>query len=110
MRGPADGGGVDAAVASETPSVLVAGGRTAAYPCDVGDDAAVAAAVGAAASELGRITGVVTAAGIFYGPDLQPAHQVSVDDFVAVLRVNLVGTFAVNKHALPLLVSAAARS
>src|SRR5438046_10649897 len=81
-----------------------AGGRAAAYPCDVGDDAAVAAAVGAAASELGRITGVVTAAGIFYGPDLQPAHQVSVDDFVAVLRVNLVGTFAVIKHALPFLV------
>ena len=81
-----------------------AGGRAAAYRCDVGDDAAVAAAVGAAASELGRITGVVTAAGIFYGPDLQPAHQVSVDDFVAVLRVNLVGTFAVIKHALPFLV------
>jgi NAD(P)-dependent dehydrogenase (short-subunit alcohol dehydrogenase family) len=80
------------------------GGRAAAYPCDVGDDVEVAAAVGAAAAELGRITGVVTAAGIFHGPDLQPAHQVAVDDFVAVLRVNLVGTFAVIKHALPHLV------
>ena len=29
--------------------------------------------------------GVVTAAGIFHGPDLQPAHEVSVDDFVHVL-------------------------
>ncbi len=81
-----------------------AGGRATAYPSDVGDDAEVAAAVGAAAAELGRITGVVTAAGIFHGPDLQPAHQVAVDDFVAVLRVNLVGTFAVIKHALPHLV------
>ena len=81
-----------------------AGGRASSYPCDVGDDAAVAAAVGAAAAELGRITGVVTAAGIFHGPDLQPAHQVAVDDFVAVLRVNLVGTFAVIKHALPFLI------
>src|SRR5205814_9715628 len=53
---------------------------------------------------LGRITGVVTAPGIFFGPDLQPGHQVSVDDFVTVLRVNLVGTFAVIKHALPFLV------
>ena len=43
----------------------------------------------------------MTAAGIFHGPDLQPAHQVSVDDFVHVLRVNLVGTFAVISHALP---------
>ena len=48
--------------------------------------------------------GVVTAAGIFHGPDLQPAHEVSVDDFVHVLRVNLVGTFAVIKHALPMLI------
>ena len=48
--------------------------------------------------------GVVTAAGIFHGPDLKPAHEVSVDDFVHVLRVNLVGTFAVIAHALPSLV------
>ena len=55
----------------------------------------------AANDDLGRISGVVTAAGIFHGPDLRPAHEVSVDDFMAVLRVNLVGTFAVIKHALP---------
>ena len=35
---------------------------------------------------------------------MQPAHEVSVDDFMAVLRVNLVGTFAVIKHALPHLI------
>src|SRR5258705_1137682 len=88
--------------AEETAArIRAAGGRAAAYPCDVGDDSAVAAAVGAAASELGRITGVVTAAGIFYGPDLPPAHPVSGDDFVAVLRGDLVGTLALIKHALP---------
>ena len=48
-------------------------------------------AVAAANDDLGRISGVVTAAGIFHGPDLRPAHEVSVDDFMAVLRVNLVG-------------------
>jgi NAD(P)-dependent dehydrogenase (short-subunit alcohol dehydrogenase family) len=74
-----------------------------AYPCDVGDDGAVAGALHSIGNELGRVTGVVTAAGIFHGPDLQPAHQVSVDDFVHVLRVNLVGTFAVIKYALPML-------
>ena len=81
-----------------------AGGRAVAYPCDVGDDAAVAETVERIGRELGRVTGVVTAAGIFHGADLQPAHQVTVDDFVHVLRVNLVGTFAVIKHALPMLI------
>jgi NAD(P)-dependent dehydrogenase (short-subunit alcohol dehydrogenase family) len=91
--------------AEETAAMIRdAGGRAAAYPCDVGDEAEVAAAVTAAAGELGRVTGVVTAAGIFHGPDLQPAHQVTVETFVTVLRVNHVGTFAVINHALPHLV------
>ena len=77
------------------------GGTAAAYECDVSDDASVVATVGAVGSDVGRVSGVVTAAGIFHGPDLAPAHEVSVDDFIAVLRVNLIGTFAVIKHALP---------
>ena len=52
-------------------------------------------------ADLGRVAGVVTAAGIFHGPDLRLAHEVSVDDFMVVLGVNLIGTFAVIKHALP---------
>ena len=90
--------------AAETARLVEdAGGRAVAYPCDVGDDTAVAQTVQRIGTELGRVTGVVTAAGIFHGPDLQPADQVTVDDFVHVLRVNLVGTFAVIKHALPML-------
>src|SRR6202008_1269071 len=46
-------------------------------------------------------SGVGPAAGIFAGPDMGPAHELSVDDFVSVLRVNLVGTFAVIAAALP---------
>jgi len=91
--------------AAETARLVSeAGGRATAYPCDVGDDSAVEQAVERIGRELGRVTGVVTAAGIFHGPDLQPAHQVTVDDFVHVLRVNLVGTFAVIKHSLPMLI------
>jgi NAD(P)-dependent dehydrogenase (short-subunit alcohol dehydrogenase family) len=91
--------------AEETARIVKgAGGRAVAYPCDVGNEGAVAETVGRIGDELGRVTGVVTAAGIFHGPDLQPAHQVAVDDFVRVLRVNLVGTFAVIKYALPMLV------
>jgi NAD(P)-dependent dehydrogenase (short-subunit alcohol dehydrogenase family) len=91
--------------AQETARLITAaGGRAQAFPCDVGDDGQVRDTAGAIGRDLGRVTGVVTAAGIFHGPDLQPAHQVEVDDFVQVLRVNLVGTFAVIKHALPMLI------
>jgi NAD(P)-dependent dehydrogenase (short-subunit alcohol dehydrogenase family) len=93
--------------AAETARIVneAGGGAVAiAYGCDVGDDMAVAETVQRIGRDLGRVTGVVTAAGIFHGPDLQPAHQVTVDDFVHVLRVNLVGTFAAIKHALPMLI------
>jgi NAD(P)-dependent dehydrogenase (short-subunit alcohol dehydrogenase family) len=91
--------------AEETVTMIrAAGGTASAYPCDVSDDAEVTYAVATANSDHGRISGVVTAAGIFHGPDLRPAHEVSVEDFMTVLRVNLVGTFAVIKHALPQLV------
>lgn len=91
--------------AEETVALVkAAGGRAQAFTCDVGDDAEVRAAVEEIGRTLGRVTGVVTAAGIFHGPDLKPAHEVAVDDFVHVLRVNLVGTFAVAKYALPMLV------
>ena len=88
--------------AQETADLI--GDAARAYACDVAEEAQVAATIAAAGNELGRVTGVVTAAGIFHGPDLQPAHNVAVDDFVYVLRVNLVGTFAVIKHALPMLI------
>jgi NAD(P)-dependent dehydrogenase (short-subunit alcohol dehydrogenase family) len=88
--------------AEETADVI--GPAARAYACDVGQEGAVEQTIASVSRDLGRVTGVVTAAGIFHGPDLQPAHQVTVDDFVHVLRVNLVGTFAVIKYALPMLV------
>lgn len=81
--------------------VADAGGRAVAYTCDVSDDAAVASAVDQAGKELGRVDGIVTAAGIFHGPDLQLAHEVPLDDFMVAIRVNLVGTFLPIKYALP---------
>src|SRR5690242_9245033 len=85
LRAAADGAAVaivDRAAenAAETARLVDdAGGRAIAYPCDVGDDASVAQTVERIGRDLGRVTGVVTAAGIFHGPDLQPAHQVTVD-------------------------------
>jgi 3-oxoacyl-[acyl-carrier protein] reductase len=79
-------------------------GEGRAYPCDVSDAVSVEATLADIGRDLGRVTGVVTAAGIFHPPDLQPAHQVTIDDFMHVLGVNLVGTFAVIKYALPMLI------
>jgi NAD(P)-dependent dehydrogenase (short-subunit alcohol dehydrogenase family) len=88
--------------AEETVAAIEsAGGRAVACTVDVADDAAVADAVVTASAALGRVTGVVTAAGIFHGPDLQPAHEVPIETFQHVLEVNLGGTFSTIKHALP---------
>lgn len=94
----------EAAAAAAADEIARTGGAARPYACDVADEASVARAVDAAIADLGRVTGVVTSAGIFHGPDLRPAHEVDVDTFVHVLRVNLVGTFAVVARAMPSLV------
>lgn len=71
-----------------------------ALPCDVGDEEAVAAAVGEAARAMGGIDGVVNVAGIdlirdFAGMRTQEWRQ--------VMRVNLDGPMHVCKAALPAL-------
>jgi 2-hydroxycyclohexanecarboxyl-CoA dehydrogenase len=81
--------------------IAASGGEALALTVDVADDAAVADAVAQAASALGRPTALVTSAGIFHGPDLAPAHEVSAETFTRVLAVNLVGTFSAIHHALP---------
>jgi NAD(P)-dependent dehydrogenase (short-subunit alcohol dehydrogenase family) len=85
-------------------TVGLIGGAARAYTCDVSSAEHVAATCAAIGADLGRVTGVVTAAGIFGGGDMRPAHEVEIDEFVHVLGVNLVGTFAVIKYALPMLV------
>lgn len=83
-------------------SIRAAGGTAIDVACDVTDDDAVAAAVASTAA-LGRITGLVTSAGIFHPPDLQPVESVSIEDFRLVLDVNLGGTFSAVRHTLPFL-------
>lgn len=90
--------------ATVAEEVKATGARALALPVDVGDDAAVADAVARTVRELGGLHGVVTSAGIFYGSDLHPLADVEVDDFLLVLRVNLVGTFLAMKYALPHLI------
>jgi meso-butanediol dehydrogenase / (S,S)-butanediol dehydrogenase / diacetyl reductase len=83
----------------------LAGGRVAAFPTDVGDEDAVRAAIAGAVAALGPLRGVVTSAGVFDPGDMQPLAGVELATFERTLRVNLVGTFLVAKHALPHLVA-----
>jgi NAD(P)-dependent dehydrogenase (short-subunit alcohol dehydrogenase family) len=80
------------------------GGTALAAPADVGNEDEVEAAVAAAVDAFGGLDGVLTSAGVFHGDDLRPLAEVELDDFLFVLRVNLVGTFLAVKHALPHLV------
>jgi NAD(P)-dependent dehydrogenase (short-subunit alcohol dehydrogenase family) len=81
--------------------VQTAGGRFEAVEGDVGDEDTVAAAVAHAVGSLHGLDGVVTCAGIFDGPDLQPIEDVPLETFMHTLRVNLAGTFLAVKHAIP---------
>ena len=88
-------------LAATSDQVRAAGGAVGVALGDVGDDAAVSAAVAQAVGAFGRLDGVVTCAGIFAPDDLQPIEDVTFDTFMHVLRVNLAGTFLAVKHAIP---------
>jgi len=72
--------------------------------CDVGDRAACAAMVGDAVDRLGGLDVLVNNAGI--GGPTKPVHELDPDDWDAVLRVNLTGTFDVTRNAIPHLIRA----
>jgi NAD(P)-dependent dehydrogenase (short-subunit alcohol dehydrogenase family) len=81
------------------------GGRALALPGDVGDEAAVRAAIDATMRTFGGLRGLVTSAGIFDPGDMQPLAGVELAAFERTLRVNLIGTFLYAKYALPHLVA-----
>lgn len=66
---------------------------------DVTDPASVAAAVSAAAEEMGGLDAVVNCAGIL-GP-VASALTVSVEDFERIIKINLTGSFIVSQAVLP---------
>ena len=73
---------------------------SAGFGCDVADEDSVREAVRAAHDRLGRLDGVVNAAGF---AKFGPFEQLSLADWNRMLAVHLTGTFLVCKAALPLL-------
>jgi meso-butanediol dehydrogenase / (S,S)-butanediol dehydrogenase / diacetyl reductase len=75
-----------------------AGGNATAYAVDVRDLGSVEAAVGAAASDLGRPQVLVNAAGILR---FQHSHEETFEGWSNLIAVNLTGTFLMCKVTLP---------
>lgn len=71
--------------------------------CDVTSEADVQALIGAAVERFGGLDILVNTAGVI-GPIETPAQDVAVDDFRAVLDVNVLGTFLPCKFAIPHLI------
>lgn len=77
------------------------GGAVVASAGDVTDETHLAAAVGAGVERLGPLAGVATCAGVFLAADVADVADLDLDVLRSVLEVNLVGTVAAVKHALP---------
>ena len=79
--------------------VEAAGRRSVVLPCDVADAEAAAAAVDAAAAQLGGLDVVVNGAAIDTG--WAPAGEMSVSIWRDTIAINLNGTYFVCRAALP---------
>ncbi len=101
-RFAAEGGRVavldlDADRAEEVASEL---DGSVAVRCDVADEESVRDAVRAAHQHLGRIDGVVNAAGI---AKFGPIEELSLADWNRMLAIHMTGTFLVCRESIPLL-------
>jgi NAD(P)-dependent dehydrogenase (short-subunit alcohol dehydrogenase family) len=78
------------AVAAE---ITAAGGQARAITTDVADPDSVAAMAKAVESELGRIDILINNAAIFSTLEMRPFDQIPLEEWEAVLRVNVTGAF-----------------
>jgi 3-oxoacyl-[acyl-carrier protein] reductase len=90
----ADGRGATAA------DIAGAGGTSAAFAMDVTDMASTERAIAAMAERFGRIHALVNCAGVTGKTNLK-GHEVDLDDFDAVYRINMRGALVVSKATLP---------
>ncbi len=78
--------------------VAAAGGEALALHCDVGSEAAVESAIGEAARSFGGLDALFANAGTAGAGWI---HETALEDWEAVLRVNLTGVFLCAKHCIP---------
>jgi len=76
------------------------GSKAIARAADVADWKTVQSTIDGLAKELGRIDALINCAGIT-GKTNIPTHDVDIDDFDAVYRINLKGAFLLTKAVIP---------
>jgi NAD(P)-dependent dehydrogenase (short-subunit alcohol dehydrogenase family) len=82
-------------------AIVASGGRAAAVRADVCDDGQVQAMVDAAVRDFGGVDILVNNAGLFATLKLQPAGEISSAEWDRVMAVNVRGTFACCRAAIP---------
>ena len=87
----------DADAAETVRLVQVAGGQAIAVHCDIGKETQVQAMTAHAVETWGSVDILVANAGI---SSRSPLHELTLDDWNRVLRVNLTGTFLCAREAL----------
>ena len=92
------------ALSGTVAAIEAAGGEAASAVADTGDEAAVKAFVALALERFGRLDVAFANAGVSGG--LTPLLEQTVEHWTEVLRINLIGSFLLVKHAAPVLVSA----
>jgi len=93
-----------AGAAAVAERISAGGGRGLSAACDVTEMASVTDAVAAAMADFGRIDGVVNCAGVTGRTNLR-AHEVDLDDFDLVYRINLRGALLVSQAVLPIMLA-----
>ena len=87
--------------AGETAAVIAATGQKAsAYRLDVTDPAGVVATMAKAIGAVGQLHGLVNCAGITGRTNIK-GHEVDLEDFDRVYRINLRGALIVSQAVLP---------
>jgi len=81
--------------------IAAAGGTATACVCDVGDDAAIAAAAEVIRARRGRVDILVNGAGIL--TDRRPWNERSREEIERFVKVNYLGVFALTKAIYPLI-------
>jgi NAD(P)-dependent dehydrogenase (short-subunit alcohol dehydrogenase family) len=89
--------GADVTPAEGAPAEASGGAAWAFTAVDVTDEASVVNLVGETARALGRVDGLVNAAGVAGGG---PVHMIDTQEWNRVVGVNLFGTFLTAKYAI----------
>jgi len=89
--------------ASVAEEVRAAGGRALSVTTDVSDVESVNEMVRSALSEFGRVDALVNNAAIFSSLTMRPFEEIPINEWRAVLDVNVTGTFLCARAVAPLM-------